>query len=107
MNVSAVGLDLVKNVFQVHGVDAAARVAFNRQLRSAQLAAINSQPLQTKKWRVRWNKGNHSSSLPAMPKYIEGDRALAVPWAPGGQLIQPTGVVNSSRVTLFGAVAPI
>jgi transposase len=33
MNVSTIGLDLAKNVFQVHGVDAAGRVVVRQQLR--------------------------------------------------------------------------
>jgi transposase len=35
-----VGLDLAKNVFQVHGVDASGQVAFRRQLRRAQVLAF-------------------------------------------------------------------
>jgi len=38
MKVTTVGLDLAKNVFQVHGVDAHGRKLFNRQLRVAQAA---------------------------------------------------------------------
>lgn len=38
MKVTTVGLDLAKNVFQVHGVDAQGRKLFNRQLRVAQAA---------------------------------------------------------------------
>ena len=37
MHVATVGLDLAKNVFQVHGVTAAGTVAFNRSLRRAQM----------------------------------------------------------------------
>ena len=33
MNVSTIGLDLAKNVFQVHGADAAGAVVFRKQLR--------------------------------------------------------------------------
>ena len=35
--VSMIGLDLTKNVFQVHGVDAAGKVVVRRQLRRSQL----------------------------------------------------------------------
>ena len=38
MKVTTVGLDLAKNVFQVHGVDAHGKKVFNRQLRVAQAA---------------------------------------------------------------------
>ena len=37
MHVTTVGLDLAKNVFQVHGVTDAGTVAFNRSLRRAQM----------------------------------------------------------------------
>lgn len=37
MHVTTVGLDLAKNVFQVHGVTSAGTVAFNRSLRRAQM----------------------------------------------------------------------
>jgi transposase len=33
IEISTIGLDLAKNVFQVHGVDAAGRVVLQRQLR--------------------------------------------------------------------------
>ncbi|MFT3688885.1 MAG: hypothetical protein QM789_07815 [Paenirhodobacter sp.] len=35
--ITTVGLDLAKNVFQVHAVDAAGRVAIRRQVRRAQM----------------------------------------------------------------------
>ncbi len=35
--VSTIGLDLAKNVFQVHGVDAAGKVVVRRQLRRSQV----------------------------------------------------------------------
>jgi len=37
MHVTAIGLDLAKNVFQVHGITQDDEVAFNRPLRRAQL----------------------------------------------------------------------
>jgi transposase len=37
MHVTAIGLDLAKNVFQVHGITLDDEVAFNRPLRRAQL----------------------------------------------------------------------
>ena len=33
MQVTTIGLDLVKNVFQVHGIDAAEKVIVRKQLR--------------------------------------------------------------------------
>ena len=45
MEVSTIGLDLAKNVFQVHGVFGDGTTAFNRSLRRAQvLAFFQSQP---------------------------------------------------------------
>jgi transposase len=39
MNITTVGIDLAKNVFQVHGVDARGKVVLRRQLRREQVAA--------------------------------------------------------------------
>ena len=36
-DVTTIGIDLAKNVFQVHGVDAAGEVVFRRQLRRGQV----------------------------------------------------------------------
>ena len=38
MQVSTIGVDLAKNVFQVHGVDSAGKVVISRQLRRKQVA---------------------------------------------------------------------
>lgn len=37
MEISTIGFDLAKNVFQVHGVDAAGAVVIRRKLRRAQV----------------------------------------------------------------------
>ena len=37
MQVTTMGLDLAKHVFQVHGIDAAEKVAVRRQLRRSQV----------------------------------------------------------------------
>ena len=37
MQVSTIGVDLAKNVFQVHGVDIAGKVVITRQLRRKQV----------------------------------------------------------------------
>jgi transposase len=37
MQVSTIGLDIAKNVFQVHGIDAAEKVVVRRQLRRGQV----------------------------------------------------------------------
>ncbi len=38
--VTAIGLDIAKSVFQVHGVDAAGKAVIRRQLRRAQVLAF-------------------------------------------------------------------
>jgi len=40
MQVTTIGLDLAKNVFQVHGIDAAERVVVRKQLRRGQVLAF-------------------------------------------------------------------
>ena len=40
MHVTTIGLDLAKNVFQVHGIDENGEVAFNRALRRVQVLAF-------------------------------------------------------------------
>ncbi len=40
MQVTTVGVDLAKNVFQVHGITEAGEVVFNRTIRRAQLLAF-------------------------------------------------------------------
>jgi transposase len=40
MHVTTIGLDIAKNVFQVHGIDAAERVVVRKQLRRSQVLAF-------------------------------------------------------------------
>lgn len=40
MHVTTIGLDLAKNVFQTHGVDAGGKVVVTRQLRRGQVIAF-------------------------------------------------------------------
>src|ERR1700733_14620538 len=40
MQVTTIGLDIAKNVFQVHGIDAAEKVAIRKQLRRGQMLAF-------------------------------------------------------------------
>jgi transposase len=40
MNVKTIGIDLAKNVFQIHGVDEHGKRLFNKQLRRAQMASF-------------------------------------------------------------------
>ena len=40
MQVTTIGLDIAKHVFQVHGVDAAEKVVVRKQLRRSQVIAF-------------------------------------------------------------------
>ncbi len=40
MQITTVGLDIAKNVFQVHGIDAVEKVVVRKQLRRGQLLAF-------------------------------------------------------------------
>ena len=40
MQVTTIGLDIAKNVFQVHGIDAAEKVVVRKQLRRSQSAGV-------------------------------------------------------------------
>jgi len=42
MQITTIGLDIAKNVFQVHGVDAAEKVVVRKQLRRSQVLAFFS-----------------------------------------------------------------
>ena len=42
MNITTVGIDLAKNVFQVHGIDARGKIALRKQLRRNQMAQFFS-----------------------------------------------------------------
>ena len=43
MQISTIGIDLAKNVFQVHGVDATGKVSITKQLRRGQVLAFFAQ----------------------------------------------------------------
>ena len=40
MQITTIGLDIAKNVFQVHGIDAAEKVIVRKQLRRGQIIAF-------------------------------------------------------------------
>ena len=40
MQIATIGLDIAKNVFQVHGIDAAEKVVVRKQLRRSQARAL-------------------------------------------------------------------
>jgi frataxin-like iron-binding protein CyaY len=49
MQIATIGLDIAKNVFQVHGIDAAERVVVRKQLRRRQVWN-SSKPLRRVWW---------------------------------------------------------
>ena len=52
MQVSTIGVDLAKNVFQVHGVDSAGKAVITRQLRRKQVMDfLASFPLAWSAWK--------------------------------------------------------
>ena len=40
MQITTIGLDIAKNVFQVHGIDAAEKVVVRKQLRRGQVTGV-------------------------------------------------------------------
>ena len=40
MEISTIGLDLAKNVFQIHGIDATGEVVVRKTLRRAQMSPV-------------------------------------------------------------------
>ena len=52
MHVNTIGVDLAKNVFQVHGVDSTGKVVITRQLRRKQVwTFLASSPVAWSVWR--------------------------------------------------------
>ena len=52
MQITTIGLDIAKNVFQVHGIDAAEKVVVRKQLRRGQvLAFFKALPLALWAWK--------------------------------------------------------
>jgi len=41
MNITTIGLDIAKNVFQIHGVDANGKVVLRKQLKRSQVLAFS------------------------------------------------------------------
>ena len=53
MQITTIGLDIAKNVFQVHGIDAAEKVVVRKQLRRGQvLKFFASLPPAWSAWRL-------------------------------------------------------
>ena len=84
MQVTTVGLDLAKRIFQVHGVDAAGKVVIRRRLQRSEIAAF-------------------FADLPACLVGIEAC-ATAHYWAQEGEPIDPSIVETTShRAFWFGS----
>jgi len=50
MNITTVGIDLAKNVFQVHGVDTRGKVVLRKQLKRAEMSRFFCQPAALPHW---------------------------------------------------------
>ena len=50
MKITTVGIDLAKNVFQVHGVDERGKAVLRKQLRRAQVAGIFCKSAAVRDW---------------------------------------------------------
>ena len=53
MQITTIGLDIAKNVFQVHGIDATEKVVVRKQLRRSQVIAIFQRPGAVPCWAWR------------------------------------------------------
>jgi len=82
MNITIIGLDIAKNVFQVHGVDANGKVALRKQLKRVQVLAFfaNLSPCLVG-WAHYWVRGflklGHDARLirPQFVKpYVKGNK---------------------------------
>jgi transposase len=51
MQITTIGLDIAKNVFQVHGIDAAEKVVVRKQLRRGQVMKFFAAPPPCLAWR--------------------------------------------------------
>ena len=50
MQITTIGLDIAKNVFQVHGIDAAEKVVVRKQLRRGQVMKFFEAPAALPGW---------------------------------------------------------
>ncbi len=68
MQITTIGLDLAKSVFQVHGVDAVGQVVIRKKLRRAEVLKF------FRGWRRAWSVGRHlgPSIGHASPEAAEG-----------------------------------
>jgi transposase len=62
MQISTIGIDLAKNVFQVHGVDAAEKLVLKKQLRRSQVLEFFSKLSHAKRKARRRTRSSGSPS---------------------------------------------
>ncbi len=74
MNVTTVGIDLAKNVLQVHGVDERGKTVLRKQIKREQVIVNNSSNPSS---RLAAATGSRSGSacLNNIPRFISGIRA--------------------------------
>jgi hypothetical protein len=63
MQVTTIGLDLAKHVFQIHGIDAAEKIAVRRQLRRGQTFCTGVVPENS----IRWDSRGEAESAQHRP----------------------------------------
>ena len=67
MQITTIGLDIAKNVFQIHGIDAAERVVVRKQLRRGQVIDANSRKILPAGLTVRGSRSpNAGPRLPSL-----------------------------------------
>ena len=79
MQVSTIGVDLAKNVFQVHGVDSAGKVVISRQLRRKQVIDFFSKIPPCLVGMEACGTAHHWAREVSMPRLfiIDGSKALS------------------------------
>ena len=120
MNVKTIGIDLAKNVFQIHGVDEHGKRLFNKQLRRAQMASFfaNIPPCligmeacaSAHFWANKLISMGHNVKLmaPQLVKTAEQQAVLALHRSRQSFIKQRTAQANQIRGLLaeFGIVVP-
>jgi transposase len=119
MNITQVGIDLAKLVFQVHGVDARGKVALRKQLKRHQVVAFFAQmpPCLVGMeacggahfWARKLAELGHTVKLIAPHKNTEQQALLGLHRARKGFVTERTAQANQIRglLTEFGLVIPV
>ena len=66
MQITTIGLDIAKNVFQVHGIDAAEKVVVRKQLRRGSIGKTRKVPREERTRAFVWDpiSGSHQGQRP-------------------------------------------